>query len=552
MRAELDAQCAILEIPVVGADWRPAIRMRVGSRVTIGRDEDNDISFGDALMSSRHVEIEERDGSYYITDLDSKNGTFVNDFRIQGQRILQSGDVITVGRTSLVFREAELVSEPGETIHNGVVSAAILDNDTQRTAQRFVDVSDFLHEDQGLGTVCKVTNALVVHHSLPELFDKVLDAILDSIPAQRTAIFVPEGQPPLPTLKAIRTRGDIDLGPIRTDLVQRAVKGREAFLVRDVFESTPLRNRSSQDEPIGSVMCAPLWSTSSREGTGRVIGWVYLDTLSDRAPLTDRDFHVLIVLANITATKIENLRLLEQRHHDQRIEEDMRVAAEIQAELLPRKSPPLDGYRICGKTEPCRMVGGDYFDFDQDGPNLHIALADVSGKGTGAAMLMVALRATVRAHWREHALAEATSRINWTFHQSVPADRFATLFLARLDAPTGRLEYVNAGHNHPLLVHPDGHYQRLDVGGTIIGAFADATFRKDTVVLEPGSCLLVFSDGISDAWPVQDEADRQLVNLMRARRRGDVAGLRARIFAAAKHPSDDRTLIIVERLPKDM
>jgi serine phosphatase RsbU (regulator of sigma subunit) len=552
MTSKADTQRAILEIPVVGAEWRPSTRIRLNSRVTIGRDEDNDLSFGDSLLSSRHAEIEDQDGCFRITDLGSKNGTFVNDVRIQGGHILESGDIITLGRTSIIFREGDLPNAPGETVHSGIVRAAIMDNDTQRTAQRFVDVSDFLHDDPGLGMVCKVTNALVVHHSLPELFDKVLDAILDSIPAQRTAIFVPEGQPPLPTMKAIRTRGDVDLGPIRTDMVQRVVKGREAFLVRDVFEDTPLRNRTSKDEPIGSVMCAPLWSTPNRDGNGRVLGWVYLDTQSDRAPLTDRDFHILIVLANIVATKIENLRLLEQGRQNQRIADDMRLAAEIQAELLPRSSPPIEGYRVCGSTEPCRTVGGDYFDFDQDGPRLHIALADVSGKGTGAAMLMVALRATVRAHWRESALTEATTRINRTFHQSVPPDKFATLFLARLDATTGELEYVNAGHNHPLLVHPDRRYQQLDVGGTIIGAFPEATYHKATVTLEPGACLLVFSDGISDAWQSHEEADRELVKLILARKPGDPATLRARIFATTRHANDDRTLLIIERLPAYM
>ena len=194
------------------------------------------------------------------------------------------------------------------------------------------------------------------------------------------------------------------------------------------------------------------------------------------------------------------------------------------------------------------MVGGDYFDFQHDGASLHMALADVSGKGTGAAMLMVALRATVRAHWRHSTLMEATSRINRTFHQTVPADKYATCFLARLDTPSGCLEYVNAGHNRPLLIRPNGQWCRLEAGGTVLGAFPEATYEQGTVVLEPGGCLLVFSDGVSDAWSDHDEADRQMVSLVMAHKQGEAAALRAEIFLAGERSKDDRTLIILERL----
>jgi sigma-B regulation protein RsbU (phosphoserine phosphatase) len=274
---------------------------------------------------------------------------------------------------------------------------------------------------------------------------------------------------------------------------------------------------------------------------------IYADNQSDRPPLSDRDLHIFIMMANITATKIENARLLEENLQKQRIDEDMRLAAQIQSDLLPRSSPLVPGYRVYGTTEPCRMVGGDYFDFKHDGQYLHMVLADVSGKGTGAAMLMVALRATVRAHWHDGTLTEATARINRTFHQTVPADKYATGFLARLETRTGCLDYVNAGHNRPLLVRPNGQWCHLEAGGTVLGAFPEMTFEQGTVILEPGACLLVFSDGVSDAWPDHDEADRQLVKLVLARKPGEGAALCAEIFRAGERVQDDRTLIILER-----
>ena len=546
-------RCTVVEVVVDGAERRLSKRIRISSRTTVGRDDDNDICFPDTMLSRHHAEFQLRSGCYHIVDLASTNGTYVNDVRVHGEQVLGDGDVVTVGGATLMFRETDLPSGSEEERKDGVVQAEILEEPTSRTTMRLVGVEDLAHEDRGFGVICRVTNALVVHHPLPELFDKVLEAILDSIPAQRTAIMLLEGQPPVPVLKALRTRCGADMGAIRLDIVERAMEERKAILVRDIFGNAVSRARLAMGvHPVRSVICAPLWSTADRTGEGRVLGLAYLDSQSDRPPLTDRDLHIVMMLANITATKIENARLLAKTVQNQRIEDDVQRAAEIQSDLLPRFSPTIEGYRVCGTTKPCRMVGGDYFDFEDDGRSLHMALADVSGKGTGAAMLTVALRATVRAHWRCGALTEAMARINQTFHQNVPPDRYATFFVARLDPLTGRMEYVNAGHNRPLLIRPNGQWSRLEVGGTVLGAFADSTYDQDTVVLEPGACLLVFSDGVSDAWCDQDEADRHLVDFVRARKRGEVTALRAEIFSAVEQTNDDRTLIILERLERDV
>jgi len=539
-----EIQGYFLEVDGGSVEGRPSTRVRLGTRTTVGRDEDNDLSFGDTMLSRRHAEFRLRNGLFYVVDLDSSNGTYVNAIRVHGERELDNGDVVSLGGTALVFRATEIPT-PDETANLGIVCAELVDTATQCTLQTVIDVSDLVHEDRGLGLVCQATNALVAHYPLPDLFDRVLETILDAIPAQRAAILLLEGSPAVPTLKATRTRSGADIGQIRWDIVQRAVEGRDAFLVRDVCEKTELRNLGAA--PIRSVMCAPLRSTSNGKDHGRVLGMVYVDNQSDRPPLTDRDLHIFIMMANITATKIENARLLEENLQKQRLDEDMRLAAQIQSDLLPRSSPLVPGYRVYGTTEPCRMVGGDYFDYKYDGQRLNMVLADVSGKGTGAAMLMVALRATVRAHWHDGTLTEAATRINRTFHQTVPSDKYATCFLARLETSSGCLDYVNAGHNRPLLIRPNGQWCRLEAGGTVLGAFPEATFEQGTVVLEPGACLLVFSDGVSDAWADHDEADRQLVKLVLARKQGEAAALCAEIFHAGGRGQDDRTLIVLER-----
>ena len=543
----------IPEVTVSSVQGRTCRRIRLRLRTTVGRAEDNDIFFADSLLSRHHAEFQQRDGACYLLDLDSANGSYVNDVRVLDEQVLHEGDTITVGGISLVFHESALPDGAGEGPDDGVVKDEVVLEMTLPT-KKAIDVTDLAGEDRALGILCQATNALLVHHPLPDLFNKILEAILDAIPAERAAIMLLEGQPPVPTLKATRTRFGPDIVKVSEGIAQRALADRVAFLLPDVFQDPGLRDRASlRTDPIRSVMCAPLWSSSNRDDPGRVLGLVYLDSQSDVPSLSYRDLQLLTVLANLTATKIESARLLEENLHRQRLEEDMRLAAEIQGDLLPREAPAIAGYGVDGTTEPCRMVGGDYFDFEHDGQHLHMALADVSGKGIGAAMLMVALRATVRAHWRDGSLPDATARINRTFHKTVPPDKYATFFLGRLDLSTGSLTYVNAGQNRPLLIQPDGQWQSLDVGGTVLGAFAETSYQQGTVVLQPGACLIAFSDGISDSWSDADEADRQLVAIARSRRDGTAAALRADIFHAVDQANglktnDDRTLLVVQRL----
>ena len=114
------------------------------------------------------------------------------------------------------------------------------------------------------------------------------------------------------------------------------------------------------------------------------------------------------------------MRLLEESLEKRRMEEDMRIAAEIQTSLLPREAPQVPGWDLVGCNLPCRTVGGDYYDFAVEAGRLRIALGDVSGKGTGAALLMTVLRAAVRANWAEPSLSDAMARINRSICQNVP------------------------------------------------------------------------------------------------------------------------------------
>jgi sigma-B regulation protein RsbU (phosphoserine phosphatase) len=231
------------------------------------------------------------------------------------------------------------------------------------------------------------------------------------------------------------------------------------------------------------------------------------------------------------------------------------MAAEIQTGLLPREAPRLPGWDLAGCNLPCRTVGGDYYDFAIEDGRLLLALGDVSGKGTGAALLMTVLRAAVRSHWTEARLSDAVVRINRTVCQNVPSSKYVTFFLAGLDPATGRLDFVNAGHNPPLLVRAGGQVETLSDGGLVLGIFDDVVYDGGYVEMRPGDTLVVYSDGVTETWDPDgvEFAEERLRALAVLNRTVDAEALQRAIlreierFEAGARATDDRTIVVLKR-----
>lgn len=202
---------------------------------------------------------------------------------------------------------------------------------------------------------------------------------------------------------------------------------------------------------------------------------------------------------------------------------------------------------------PCREIGGDYYDFLRrpDGQFV-VAVGDIAGKGAGAAILMASLHAAVRIQSQNGAsVGEVMREINRYMQENSPADKFLTLFYAKLDPASGRLEYSNAGHPPPLLARRSGEILRLDAGGLPIGIFADAPFEQQSLDLEPGDTLVLYTDGIREALREDGEefGESRLVDCLTGSPDLSAAELGERIDSALETflPTDDRTLVIVKR-----
>jgi phosphoserine phosphatase RsbU/P len=541
------------EISIQTADGAKERYSVAKPRVTIGRSRESDIFLPDQWLSRHHAEIVQRPDGYFVVDLQSKNGTLLNGLPVKEDGRLREGDVITLGEHTLTFVADEGTDEEFEPEGTRVFSIRELSDINTKPA---IDPAELQRQNRVLATLSKAASELVIHRPLDELFDTILKLLFEAVTAERGAILLLEGEPRLPRIKASKsTRGE-PLTKVSRSIGRRVMEDRVALLLPNVLEDARFKAEASiLSSGIRSAMCAPLWYNPGAGLKDEVIGLVYLDSLQRSHSFGEEDLRILTALANVAAAKIENVRLLEESMQMRVLEEDMRMAAEIQTGLLPREAPAVPGYGLVGCNHPCRTVGGDYYDFSLEGGRLMLALGDVSGKGTAAALIMTVLRAAVRGHWTEGFISEAVTRINRTVCQNIPSNKYVTFFLAALDPGSGRVAYVNAGHNPPLLVRANGEVETLQEGGMVLGLFEAVPYADGAVDLRPGDTLVIYSDGVTETWNAAGDefGEEGLMALVVRDRKLEAAALQDQVlrelerFSAGAKATDDRTLIVLKR-----
>ena len=219
------------------------------------------------------------------------------------------------------------------------------------------------------------------------------------------------------------------------------------------------------------------------------------------------ELEFLYTLGNQAMISLENARLFEEALEKQRMEEELNIAREIQQGLLPKSCPQPQGFEIYGINVPSRQVGGDYYDCIQfDENHFGICIADVSGKGAPASLLMANLQASLHAlSSADYNIAEMTSKINNLVYQNTGLDKFITYFYGILDSTEKTFTYINAGHNPPYLCHADGSIETLEKGGLLLGMMPNMPYEMETRELQSGDIILMFTDGISEAMNPEEE-----------------------------------------------
>jgi sigma-B regulation protein RsbU (phosphoserine phosphatase) len=339
------------------------------------------------------------------------------------------------------------------------------------------------------------------------------------------------------------------------------------------------------------ALFAAAWMTRAVTGTVHKLysatEFIKRGDFSHRVPVRSHDqLGELASAFNDMSANIESL--LHERVERERLQREVEIAAEVQAQLFPRRVPDLITLEIAAECRAARGVAGDYYDYVEIAAGLiALALGDVSGKGVSASLVMSNLQASLRsqaaitaerlnmaeravaafANTSEKALARVVAdadidgavvrnatKINKQLCQSTDANRFATLFLAIYEDRTRVMRYTNAGHNAPVLVRVDGTTERLTIGGMMVGAFDFASYEEDRLVLKAGDVLVIFSDGISEAESEAGEeyGEARLLNFISAHNALSAHKLREAIFAeidawaGARERGDDQTLVIAK------
>ena len=405
-----------------------------------------------------------------------------------------------------------------------------------------------------LGILNEIAVAINSSMALERILDLITQRCVHHLRTEQGAVLLLEEQKaerPFQTLCRVGDTSHKRL-PFRLDdqLAGWMLKYRAPLLINDLRSDPRFATGVGDLFPVRSLLCVPLVCK------GRMTGLLAVFNKKNGASFTEDDQRLLSIIASESGQVIDNARLAEQEKTLLRVQEELRLAYEIQNNLLPKDPPRLAGYDIAGKSVPAKEVGGDYFDFLAVEENrLAFCLGDVSGKGLPAALLMANLQAAVRSQTMAGtSLTSCLERANSLLFRNTSPEKFATLFFGCLDAAGHVLHYCNAGHNHPYLIGEKAEPLRLSAGGLALGCFESFPFEENQVDLNPGDRLVVFSDGISEAMNrANEEFSEARVCELAVAHRGAAAELIETILqsvnahAGDRPQMDDMTLVVVQR-----
>jgi phosphoserine phosphatase RsbU/P len=537
----------------------------------LGRHPGCDLILESGSVSRQHARITNIDGNFYIDDLHSRNGTYVNGLLLTGRQLLREDDEIGICELTLAFRSA--LPEKGDTSSSGAKTqagqgATIVDDDEIASGSTVMSQLDVSSGSTGMrlqvNTEAKLKALLEISHNLGRAIEleEVLPKLLNSlfkifIQADRGFIILVDPLTGRPVPKAIKYRRaeDTQCVKISRTIVNSVIASKQAVLSADAATDQRFEMSDSiVDFRIRSMMCAPLIT-----GEDSALGVIQIDTLDARNRFNREDLDVLASVACQAAFAVENAQLHETAVREQAFKRELAVAHEVQRGFLPAESPNLPGYEFFEFYESAHALGGDYYDYvPLPGGRLAMVVGDVSGKGISASLLMAKLSAEARfCLASEPVPAEAVAKLNRVFCGAGWEDRFVTLVLAVIDPLKHEATIVNAGHLLPVLRRTKDSI--LEVGEAVthlpLGIDEQTNYEQCTVPLQIGDSLIFYTDGITEAMNPGDELYSRTRLLARLGENADGISMLGRnilddvrAFVGSRRQSDDMCLVCVGRL----
>lgn len=463
-----------------------------------GADTGNHLQLSDRRISRQCAALVLRDAQICIEDRGQRRGIFVNGERVEN-RALFEGDVITFG-----------LEDSFQLIFHGTAAQDSL-------PELFTRIEHVTDSDTGAGGLRKLSLLLeattLLHSQLPlySILEHMVDQTISLTDADRGLLLRQDEAGKLQVRlgrQSGKRRLPLEgLEPSQT-AVRLALESKSSIVTEDI-EHADFDLKAAQSiiaQRLRAVVVIPLYAmppASSPEATrlpvrGELLGVLYLDSRRPAA-FSRLERQILDAISLEAASVLDNARLVERERERQRLEQELGIAREMQQALLPREFHDFPHLQVTGVNQPCLTVGGDYFDVLQlEGDRTAFLIADVSGKGLGAALLATMLQGALSGMTLSQDPAKVFRHINRFLCDHAGVGRYATLFFAVLDR-AGRLEFTNAGHPSPMLLRQGRVEAPFPAGGFPVGLIPDAEFTSATTTLEPGDTLILFSDGITEA-----------------------------------------------------
>ncbi|HEY4683896.1 MAG TPA: SpoIIE family protein phosphatase [Candidatus Acidoferrales bacterium] len=520
---------------------------------TLGRQSGNDIILHDLRISRQQAQIVQEGDRYFLEDLRSRHGTFLNGERTTRCE-LRHNDKIDFGLAdsySVIFCSEE----------------AALDDFIKRVVPAAPAASRELYH---LGLLLEVARVLHAGLVLEDVLAAVVDAALEVTHAERGVLLLRQDSgelaPGVARDNQRRTLRSAGLEVSQSVLEQVKNTCREVMLSDEAAAEALERQASIARLQLHTILAMPLLSvpavatldTTVLRAPAELLGILYLDSRQVTG-LSELDREVVRSLAREAGTVIENARLFAAAREKEKLEGQLAVAREIQRGLLPKQLPAGGYFEVAGINLTSEAVGGDVFDViplpeDRYG----FVLADVVGKGISGALLAATLQGVAASIAAFDLPPEAiAARINRYLVERTAEDKFATWFFGVL-SPDGRFRYVNAAHPAPLWLHSSGEVAPLPTSNLPLGLFTDVEFASDRVQLQPGDSLLLFSDGLTEAADPDGQlfGDEQVHSMLPGLRALPLELMQEAIlqrvgeFVRGASQADDLTLLILRYLGK--
>lgn len=505
-----------------------------GERTVLGRHPNCGVVLENGAVSRHHAQILESHGSYFLEDLRSRNGTYLNGEQLEGRTELTDGDEIRVCDIVLQFEmhgsmtqpasgkrsdmpsevEERKTQEPLPTLDNllspdeSVAGAAVAPPFESSSvigmidARRRTSETVSQHAELKLQAVLEITRALGRELEVDAVLPKVLGALFQIFPqAAQGFVLLKDPESSKLVIKATRVRrgSEDDAVAVSMTVVRQAMESAQGLLSENALEDSRFKQSASlRGLQIRSVMCAPLVGHD-----GDSLGVIQVVTRGSSGDFNNDDLDLLVSVASQAALAIENAELHEQLLVQRELERDLEFATQVQLGFLPKSRPRVPHYAFSDYYEAALRIGGDYFDYIQlPGGLLAVTLGDVAGKGMPAALLMARLYSSARYQLlTAETPAAAMAGLNREIASSGLGHRFITLLVLVLDPVQHELTLVNAGHLAPLVHRRDGTVESIgrEESGLPLGIVPDQEFRSSRHALAAGESLVAYTDGVTEA-----------------------------------------------------